>query len=339
MKRLLTTALQIAISLALLWWIFHDPDKRARMATALRHADLWWLLPGLGCLGGVVLLQTQRWYLLLRAVDLPIGWLRCLRLLLVGMFFNLFLLGATGGDVVKIFYAMREAGRDKAGAFLSIAFDRVIGLLALALVSVVVVAVQWHELARSPIAMGLVATIGFILGASVAVVIVAAMVAILRLENRLPQRLPLRKAIVDLAVATQRYAKAPGTLLAAFLLSIPAHLLLFTTFYFAARALMAKLSLMNILSVMPIVNVMTSLPISFSGVGAREKLFEQLLGDLHGTSPELATLIGMGGYLIIVVWGLVGGLVYLTYRPSDGQTATLQEMSAATREAAGHPAP
>ena len=338
MKRVLVTAAQLAISLALLWWIFHDPDKRARMAEALRHADLWWLLPGLACLGGVILLQTQRWFLLLRAVDISIDWLRCLRLLLIGMFFNLFLLGATGGDVVKIFYAMREAGRDKAGAFLSIAFDRVIGLLALALVSAVVVAVEWHDLSRSPIAMGLVATIAFILGGSVAVVVVAAVVAILRLENRLPQRMPLRKAIVDLAVATQRYAKAPGTLLAAFFLSIPSHLLLFTTFYFAARALMAQLSLMGVLTVMPIVNVMTSLPISFSGVGAREKLFEQLLGDLHGTPPELATLIGMGGYLMIVAWGLVGGLVYLTYRPSDGRTASLKEMQAATQDVAEHPA-
>jgi uncharacterized protein (TIRG00374 family) len=338
MKRILTTTLQIAVTVALLWWIFHDPAKRARMAHALEEADLWWYLPGLACVGGVVLFQTQRWFLLLRALEIPIGWLRCLRLLLIGMFFNLFLFGATGGDVVKIFYAMRESAQDKAGAFLSIALDRVLGLLALALVSAVVVVLQWHELARSPLAQGFVATIALILGGSVAVIVLAASVAVLRLENRLPARMPLRRAIVDLAVATQRYAKAPGTLIAAFLLSIPSHLLLFSSFYFAARAVTAHLSFANVMSVMPIVNVITSLPISLSGVGVREQLFQNLLGQLHGTPEALAVLIGMGGYLIGVMWSLVGGVLYLFYRPSDGHAATLKEMTAAAEEVAEHPA-
>lgn len=339
MKRLLTSAAQVAVSAALLWWIFHDPAKRALMADALRTADLWWFLPGLACVGGVVLLQTQRWHLLVRALALPLGWLRCLRLVLVGMFFNLFLFGATGGDVVKIFYAMREADRDRAGAFLSIAFDRVIGLMALALVSAVVVALQWRQLTGSPVAQGLLVTIGCVLGASVAVVAAAAFVAVLRLEDRLPARLPLRRALVDLAAAAQRYAKAPGTLAVAFLISIPAHLLLFGSFFCAARALTDRLSLGDIVSVMPIVNVITALPISFGGVGFRETLFEQLLGALHGTPAAQATLIGIGGYLMVVAWGLLGGIAYLGYRPSDGRKASRREMAAASREVAAHPGP
>lgn len=337
MKRLLLTAVQLAISAALLWWIFHDPAKRALMAEALRTANYAWFLPGLACVGAVVLLQTQRWHGLLRALALPIGWFRCLRLVLIGMFFNLFLFGATGGDVVKIFYAMREAGRDKAGAFVSIAFDRVIGLMALALVSAVVVVLQWHALTTSPFARGMLLTIGAVLGGSVAVVAAAVVVAALRLADRLPARLPLRRAIVDLAVATQRYARAPGALVTAFFLSLPAHLLLFASFFCAARALTDRLSLGDIVTVMPIVNVMTSLPVSFGGVGVREQLFEKLLGSLHGTPAAQATLIGIGGYLLMVAWSLLGGLVYLAYRPSDGRTASLSEMTHETEEIAAHP--
>ncbi len=337
MKRALTTALQIAVTAALLWWIFRDPGKRAEMAAALGEASLWWYAPGVLCIGGVLLLQTQRWFLLLRALDISIGWLRCLRLALIGMFFNLFLFGATGGDVVKIFYAMRESKRDKAGAFLSIVLDRIIGLLALAFVSAVVVALQWQDLARSPVAQGLLATIALVLGGAVGVTVAGATVAILKLEHRLPRRMPMRRAIIDLAVATQRYARSPGTLVAAFLLSIPAHLLLFTSFYFAARAVTAQLTYANVLSVMPIVNVITALPISLSGVGVREQLFQNLLGQLHGTPEALAILIGMGGYLMCVAWSLAGGAVYLLYRPSDGQAATLKEMTAAAADVAEHP--
>lgn len=339
MKRFVTTALQVLVSAGLLWWIFHDPTKRAQMGAALAAANWLWFLPGLVCIGLVLALQTQRWTWLLRAVDIHLPWTRALRLNLIGMFFNLFLLGATGGDVVRIYYAMREARGDKAGAFLSIALERVIGLLALAFVSAVVVAIQWPELMRSPAARVSVLTIGLILGASVAVVVAGATVAALRLEHRLPARMPLRRAIIDLAAATQRYAQAPGALVAAFLISIPSHLLLFATFYFAARALSAGLSLVDIVTVMPIVNVITSLPISLGGVGFREQLFQSLLGSLHATPAALAVLIGSCGYLMMVVWSVVGGVVYIFYRPSDGAAASLSEMTAATEKIAADPTP
>ena len=53
----------------------------------------------------------------------------------------------------------------------------------------------------------------------------------------------------------------------------------------------------------------------------------------------IADLVSMGGYLITVAWSLAGGLVFMLYRPSDGHTASLREMSAATKEVAEHPAP
>ena len=40
MKRILFTSLQVAITLLLLWWIFRDPEKRARMAVALARRRL-----------------------------------------------------------------------------------------------------------------------------------------------------------------------------------------------------------------------------------------------------------------------------------------------------------
>ncbi|MDD5198977.1 MAG: lysylphosphatidylglycerol synthase transmembrane domain-containing protein [Terrimicrobiaceae bacterium] len=339
MKRFLTTAAQIAVTAALLWWIFHDPEKRARMASALHTADLRWFLPGLAAFGIVLLLQTQRWQILLRAVGIRLAWWRAWRLVMIGMFFNLFLLGATGGDVVKIFYAMREAGSEKAAAFLSIVLDRVIGLLALALVSVGVVAWQFQPLMSTPVAQGLLATIALILGGSVGVIIAAVIVATLRLEDRLPARMPMRRGILDLAIATRHYAKCPGALLGAFGLALVVHLLVFSTFYFSARAFTSALGLAEIYSVMPIVNTITSLPISLQGVGWRETLFENLFGALYHVPAAVAVLVSMGGYLVTVAWSLAGGLVYLLYRPSDGRAANLREMSAATEEVAEHPGP
>jgi uncharacterized protein (TIRG00374 family) len=337
MKRIITTTIQAAISVALIWWIFHDETKRALMATALREANLWWFLPGLAAVAGTVLLQTFRWQILLRAMGIHLPLWRCAKLLLIGMFFNLFLLGATGGDVVKIYYAMREAHGAKVAAFLSVAVDRVVGILALALVSLVVVAMSWQALMSTTVAQGLVATLALILGGSVGMVIVAAIIAVFHLERKLPARMPFRTTLVDLAEATHRYARSPGALIQAFCLSIPSHLLLFTTFYFAARAFKAPLSLLETFSVIPIVSVITALPISLSGIGVREQLFENLLGALYQVPPSSAVLISMFGYLMAVVWCLIGGWVYLTYRPGDGRAASLSEMEAVTDAVAAEP--
>ncbi|MGH8048448.1 MAG: lysylphosphatidylglycerol synthase transmembrane domain-containing protein, partial [Chthoniobacterales bacterium] len=332
-----------AVSLALIAWIFHDGHKRAKIADALQQASqsgtLWWFAPALAVFGIVLLIQTQRWQLLLRAIGIHFAWTRTWRLTMIGMFFNFVLPGATGGDVAKIFYAMREARSEKAAAFLSVVLDRVLGLLALAFVSLGVVAWKFNILMSTPIAQGLLVTIVLILGGSVIVTIAAVIVATRHLENRLPERMPLRRGILDLAVAIRRYSGAPRTLLAAFALSVVVHLLIFSVFYFSARAFLAGLNIADIFSVMPIINTVTALPISLQGVGVRENLFEQLLGGLYGTQPAIADLVSLGGYLVNVVWNLVGGVVFMFYRPSDGRTASLKEMQAATQDVAEHPTP
>ena len=141
MKRILFTSLQVAITLLLLWWIFRDPEKRARMAGALRAADYLWLIPGVLSIGCAFLFQTERWRLLLGVQGIHLGWWRTFRVYLIGAFFNLFLLGATGGDIVKIYYAMRETSSKKTAALLSVLVDRMVGMLALVAITAVLVLV------------------------------------------------------------------------------------------------------------------------------------------------------------------------------------------------------
>jgi hypothetical protein len=47
-------------------------------------------------------------------------------------------------------------------------------------------------------------------------------------------------------------------------------------------------------------------------------LFQNVLAALFGTPESVAVMISITGFLMIVFWGLVGGCVYLVYRPSGG---------------------
>ena len=78
-----------------------------------------------------LLITFFRWYVLVRAQDLPFTKRNALRLGLVSYFFNTFLPGSVGGDIVKAVALAREQSR-RAVAVATIIIDRVIGLWALA---------------------------------------------------------------------------------------------------------------------------------------------------------------------------------------------------------------
>ena len=330
MKRHLATALQALVTIGLLWWIFRNPEQNQKMLAALREAHVWWLVPGLAALGCGLLLQAQRWIILLRVQGIFIGYWRSLRILLVGMFFNLFLLGSTGGDILKIFLIMREAPDKKTGAFLSVFIDRVVGVLALAAVSAVVILLRWDDLMAHAVTRYGVATAGFILGGSIGFIAVAWFTGRFNLASRLPRWLPAHAKLVEAAGAFAEYARSGGAVGKAFLLSLPAHILMFSTFWFGAKAFAAGLNLLSIYCVMPIVATVTALPISIGGAGLREGIFIQTLGALYATPESVATLVSLSGFMMQVFWSLVGGAVYLGYRST--QHAPLSEMQASVAE-------
>jgi uncharacterized membrane protein YbhN (UPF0104 family) len=334
MKKYLLPVIQILITVGLLCWIFRDPEQNRKMLEAIGKAKadggLWWFLPGIAALGVAILLQTWRWMILLRVQEITVSFSRALRIILSGLFFNLFLLVSTGGDVIKIFFIMRETPDKKAGALLSVFIDRVVGVLALAVVSAVVILARWGELWNSA-RMG-VLTVALILGGSLGFIFAAWLVDRLNLTSKLPHWLPMHDKMVEAAAAFSQYAKAGGAVGKAFLLSLPAHLLIFSTFYFAAKAFGAGLRLIGVFCVMPIVSTVTALPISLGGAGVREGLFITLLGALYATPKEIAMSISISGFLMVVFWSLTGGVVYLLYRSSSHGGPKISEMEKSVEE-------
>ena len=126
----------------------------------------------------------------------------------------------------------------------------------------------------------------------------------------------MRETFVNLAAAYGQYGKAWGTSLWALLLCVPVHLSAFTMFYCAGRAFEPRGTLLDYWGIMPIVNTFTSIPVNIGGMGMREKLFWNLLGDLCNIPMETAVAVSLTGTFIGILWALVGGGFYLFYRPS-----------------------
>src|SRR5690242_1730282 len=98
MKRVGILLLQLLITTAGLWYVFHDPQRRAQIADAFRHGNLRWVLIGWFCYGIVEVLATVRWQILLRIQSIRLSWLQAGGIVMIGLFFNQFLPGGVGGD-------------------------------------------------------------------------------------------------------------------------------------------------------------------------------------------------------------------------------------------------
>src|SRR5438477_11224487 len=88
-RPLVVSALQIAITLGILIFLFHGSAKRAQMGEALRRADCRWLLAGVFSYGAVVILVAIQWHLF-RIQGLRLPWLQVTSIFFIGVFFTLF---------------------------------------------------------------------------------------------------------------------------------------------------------------------------------------------------------------------------------------------------------
>lgn len=325
MKKVLLTTAQIAVTIALLYFVFRDPAKRAQMGTALQLANYWWMALGILAYIVVEIAAAIRWQVLLRVQGIRLSNRRVGGLFLIGMFYNQFMPGGTGGDIIKSYLLLKETPDKKAGALLAVIFDRVIGLTALICITGILIALRYQWLSQTRETRQLLYILLIVLGSSVLGLVTSFLISGFDLLNRLPHRLPGREKLIEISAAYHLYARHWQATLVAFGMSVIAHLATFTTFLCVAYALHAEdlrvtpptpVAVIDFFAIMPIERTISSLPISFGGAGWREIILQILLHNLAGVREGVANLIGSLSFLIILICSLPGGLVYFFYRPS-----------------------
>jgi uncharacterized protein (TIRG00374 family) len=287
------------------------------MLHAICDANLLWVIAGIAAYGLVEVFGATRWQILLRVQGIYIPWYRLGALLMIGILFNPIMPGGTGGDVVKIFYLLKETPGKKAQALLAVLIDRVIGLLGLILIVSFIIWKKYDWLQQTQITKNLTWTLLAILAASLCGIVFSIAITSLNLAHKLPHKMPFRDKLIELSIAYNLYARAWKATLLALTVSIGVHVCSFFMFYSAAMALGAAVPMLNFFSVMPIINTISSLPISVGGTGVREGLFKALLMPLCNVSQEIAIGTSLLGFSMVLFWAVVGGIIYLFYRPTE----------------------
>jgi len=299
------------------------------LVTQLVKADFVWLL--LACLlfGVIYILAGIRWWFLMQVQSIVLPMRVAVALTFIGQFFNSFLLGAVGGDILKFFYMQKYAPHQKIHATLSIVMDRVLGLFILLCGSLLVMPWQVEWLAHNEkvnfVVLGffvLFSLFGF-------VVVIIAMTPFHRAPPALRNiwnKIPHRQIIEHVISGFRQHGIELNLTLASLAVGTALTLALVGAGCFIAIGIGLDITYMQMLIILTVVICVISLPISIGGHGVREGIFVLMFAAFGvinidpqtGSGQEPAVLFSLLFFAIPLIWSLVGGVVYLTFRHDYG---------------------
>jgi len=234
MKKLLLILLKIGVVGSILVYLIQSGRLNFEKLMLFRDApEILALMVGV-LFFAVVPMAALRWWLLLRAIGVPLKPKQTFLLTWIGNFFNTTLPGAVTGDVVKGYYvikAQHEEGRTR--AFMTLLIDRFVGLFGLIVMAFFALIFNL-ELILSQDRLHSLAWI--IVALFVGTVLFYAIVLFPFKEGRDPfirlfQRLPAKKFSLKVYSAFKSYQHQKRTLALTLLLSIGIHTLVALLFF------------------------------------------------------------------------------------------------------------
>jgi uncharacterized protein (TIRG00374 family) len=329
-RKALINLLKVAFAAALLWWVIDRAGfdaVRGRLAGI--HLGTWLL--GLSMIFAGTCISIVRWHMLMRSVGLDSHAWPAFRIGWIGVFFNNVVPGLTGGDLVKAIYITREHPKQRTDAVISVIVDRLVGIVALALIAAVVIPFDLERYRQ--VALGIYGFLG-----------AAALGAVLVLSRRVKSRLKrLLEAVgrkggdgngllAKFDRAISMYRERLGMIAVALGMSFVVHMLLIAGIWFFSDALAhggagaagldpqaqqqreAELAVLGGLgldahcSLIPIIMIISSLPIAPAGIGVGEAAFNWFYAGV-GVAQADATALSLTYRFTAIIISLFGGLL------------------------------
>ena len=309
MRKYWLAAVQGILSVFLIWRLFENPTLLSNVENILLAADLRWMLVGLVSALLTESICAVRWWLMLRLFGIPMRLPQVFAFCGAGLFFSLGLPGAGGGDVFRILYVIQKYPDQKLKASLSVLADRLCGLVALIATFTATVLPNWSLFYSDPHTRFFTSVAAIMLSATVVLLFLWWITTLNPIKNlSLPfKRLSERPA--QMGEIFSELTKRPRLVLLGVMSSAVALAMHFTTYFCTSKAFNIKVSLCDILTIMPVVDTIILLPVTLYGVGLRETLFEGLLGNLYGIDYGSAVLASLGGFGLQAFVALLGGLM------------------------------
>jgi uncharacterized protein (TIRG00374 family) len=357
---------KLGVSGLLLLWIFHaiflTEARRLAPATGLAwdhlsRAEQWKLAWSYGprglwhtlnlvdskalalslvCMGMTILLGLLRWHMVLRVQGLNLSLVRTSEISLVAHFFNSFLLGSTGGDLFKAYYAARETHHKKTEAVMTVLVDRLIGLFAMLLFASFMMLPNLALLSKHRrlatlawLVILMMLGCGFLIALSLWGGVSKTWPQARDWFRRLPKADMLERALK----ACRQFGRERFFVLRMLGISMVLNVFCVLQIMVLAWGLNLRISALALFVIVPVIVCISALPITPSGLGVRENLYVLMLAVPEiNVDPTQALSLSLLAYAGSLVWSVIGGIVYLSRRERD-HLANVTEPEPATEQA------
>ena len=258
-----------------------------------------------------LVLTNWRWALLLAAKQFPSTFKVTFPLTLMGVFFNYAVPGAIGGDLVKVFYLVKDHPQKKMLSISTILLDRVIGLYAMTWFAVC------SLLMDVPLIMSnsklQVLGLGIILALVLQTVILG--VSFSARMNKMFNFLYKIAAARKLYEVIHSYREQKMVLVKTLAISFLSQGISIFFLWLVGVALHeTNIPISTFLFAVPIGFMVSALPISPAGIGIGQVAF-LILFQLHsGQQTQLGQISISIFQLVLFVWGLFGAFFYVKGR-------------------------
>ena len=257
-----------------------------------------------------IIVSTLKWKILLLCKNINLNFFVLFSNYMIGMFFNTFLPSTIGGDIVRVQKTAKNQYK-KSDIFGSIFLERFFGLLCLLCMSIFGILFLWHQL--NP----LIPLIYFSLIILIFCVVYLQFFAdniwnsifISYFTKKIPS-IYISK-IEEYSSAISNYKEHKTQLFFSFLLSFFFQVLIIFYIFSISNSMNLKIDLTTLFIVVPFVQLITFLPISFNGMGVREISYAYFLSNF-GVEFTDSVLLSFLGFAVLTSVNLIGGIFYAT---------------------------
>jgi uncharacterized protein (TIRG00374 family) len=287
------SAVRVVAGVSLLTYVLSKSDWR--VLSALITAP-WLILCVviLPVIGGSV--ESIRMGILYDALDMRLPFWTGFHIVTMATFFNFCIPGATGGDVVKMWYLNAIARRHPAEIAAIWMVDRLTGVLSLLLLVIIVGGFNFTFITHhASLVWGFAGAVGVTLASLVAGAL--ACLDLARVFDRMLASYPrIRRTVSRVEDSIAAFRRRPGALVKGVGVSMLGHVALLSTFIALGRYFMPQLEprLVGLLALSGL--FANALPISPGGLGVGEAAFDslfRLVGVDSGAALLIAWRLGM----------------------------------------------
>jgi uncharacterized protein (TIRG00374 family) len=291
----LKSLIKVLLSLAMLGLVLSTVDFE-KLKTTIMNLPL--SIVGLifaGYIGGQFL-SSAKWWLIAKNGGIDVSYSTALKSYFIGMFVNCFGFGVVGGDVTRGLL-LSHGKPQKTPAIASVIADRLHGLAVLSLLCMFSWLIVDHD-NMNPSLKTLLASV-------IAAVIVGWFAGPYLLLKIIPENSKYRRKAEQLC---RVFPNNPKFLFLISLISLVFHLTQIWLHWLIGYGFGIYLTWQILLTRIPIVNILTTLPISWNGLGVREKGYSYFLTPQIITQ-EQAVAFGAIWLLAVTLSSAIGGII------------------------------